>query len=91
MGIAETGGKTEEDSRESKAGGTARVTKGTDQVTEWREGSRAPADSTEAWAAARRGLRRSGGVGGPGCGFAAARSIVGGALRGVGGGRTGGK
>ncbi len=47
--------------------GTARVTRGSDQVTVWSVG-RAPADATERWAAARRGLRRRGGVGGPGVG-----------------------
>ena len=47
MGIAETGGKTEEDSRESKAGGTARVTRGTDQVRDRFVAVRAPAEGTE--------------------------------------------
>ena len=47
MGIAETGGKTEEDSRENEAGGTARVTRGTDQVRGRLGAVRAPAEGTE--------------------------------------------
>ena len=47
MGIAETGGKTEEDSRESKAGGTAGVTRGTDQVRDRSVAVRAPAEGSD--------------------------------------------